>query len=241
MRTPWSTPSRGSGRQPTGSSGRSTTSSASPSPATPTCAGSCSPTTGSATRCARTTRRPAASTASPTCVRTRSSSCAASTSCASPSTSSSIRPLPLPRPRRAPGARARRRDAPRSIRPAGGSEGLEDKDMSKLVLRRVDRNNEEMLINFGPQHPSTHGVLNFLVETDGEVMRKAIPDIGYLHRSLEKIGEMRRLPRVHALHRPHRLPRRDVRQRGVRHGGGEAPQGARSRRGPATCASSPAS
>jgi len=62
--------------------------------------------------------------------------------------------------------------------------------MSKLVLRRIDRNNEEMLINFGPQHPSTHGVLNFLVETDGEVMRRAIPDIGYLHRSLEKIGEM---------------------------------------------------
>jgi NADH-quinone oxidoreductase subunit D len=62
--------------------------------------------------------------------------------------------------------------------------------MSKLVLRRIDRNNEEMLINFGPQHPSTHGVLNFLVETDGEVMRRAVPDIGYLHRSLEKIGEM---------------------------------------------------
>ena len=62
--------------------------------------------------------------------------------------------------------------------------------MEKLVLRRVDRNNEEMLVNFGPQHPSTHGVLNFLVETDGEVMKKAIPDIGYLHRSLEKIGEM---------------------------------------------------
>jgi len=47
-----------------------------------------------------------------------------------------------------------------------------------------------MLVNFGPQHPSTHGVLNFLVETDGEVMRRAIPDIGYLHRSLEKIGEI---------------------------------------------------
>jgi len=62
--------------------------------------------------------------------------------------------------------------------------------MSKLVLRRIDRNNEEMLVNFGPQHPSTHGVLNFLVETDGEVMRRAIPDIGYLHRSLEKIGEI---------------------------------------------------
>ncbi|HTP51481.1 MAG TPA: NADH-quinone oxidoreductase subunit D [Anaeromyxobacteraceae bacterium] len=62
--------------------------------------------------------------------------------------------------------------------------------MSKLVLRRIDRNNEEMLVNFGPQHPSTHGVLNFLVETDGEVMRRAVPDIGYLHRSLEKIGEI---------------------------------------------------
>ena len=62
--------------------------------------------------------------------------------------------------------------------------------MSKLVLRRIDRNNEEMLINFGPQHPATHGVLNFLVETDGEVMKRAVPDVGYLHRSLEKIGEM---------------------------------------------------
>jgi NADH-quinone oxidoreductase subunit D len=62
--------------------------------------------------------------------------------------------------------------------------------VEKLILRRIDRNNEEMLVNFGPQHPSTHGVLNFLVETDGEVMKRAIPDIGYLHRSLEKIGEM---------------------------------------------------
>jgi NADH-quinone oxidoreductase subunit D len=62
--------------------------------------------------------------------------------------------------------------------------------MEKLIFRRIDRNDEEMLLNFGPQHPSTHGVLNFLVETDGEVMKRAIPDIGYLHRSLEKIGEM---------------------------------------------------
>jgi len=61
--------------------------------------------------------------------------------------------------------------------------------MEKLILRRVDRNNEEMILNFGPQHPSTHGVINFIVETDGEVLRKAIPDVGYLHRSIEKIGE----------------------------------------------------
>ncbi len=62
--------------------------------------------------------------------------------------------------------------------------------MEKLILRRVDRDNEEMVLNFGPQHPSTHGVINFIVETDGEVMKKAIPDVGYLHRSLEKIGEI---------------------------------------------------
>ena len=61
--------------------------------------------------------------------------------------------------------------------------------MEKLILRRVDRNNEEMVLNFGPQHPSTHGVINFIVETDGEVMKKAIPDVGYLHRAIEKIGE----------------------------------------------------
>jgi NADH-quinone oxidoreductase subunit D len=41
----------------------------------------------------------------------------------------------------------------------------------------------------GPQHPSTHGVLNFLVQTDGEVMKKAVPQIGYLHRGIEKIAE----------------------------------------------------
>ena len=62
--------------------------------------------------------------------------------------------------------------------------------MEKLILRRVDRNNEEMVLNFGPQHPSTHGVINFIVETDGEVMKRAIPDVGYLHRSIEKIGEV---------------------------------------------------
>jgi NADH-quinone oxidoreductase subunit D len=62
--------------------------------------------------------------------------------------------------------------------------------MEKLILRRVDRQNEEMVLNFGPQHPSTHGVINFIVETDGEVLKKAIPDVGYLHRSIEKIGEI---------------------------------------------------
>ncbi len=48
---------------------------------------------------------------------------------------------------------------------------------------------EEMTLNMGPQHPSTHGVLRFIVKADGEVMRRAIPDIGFLHRSIEKIAE----------------------------------------------------
>lgn len=48
---------------------------------------------------------------------------------------------------------------------------------------------EEMTLNMGPQHPSTHGVLRFVIKADGEIMRTAIPDIGYLHRSIEKISE----------------------------------------------------
>ena len=48
---------------------------------------------------------------------------------------------------------------------------------------------EDMTLSMGPQHPSTHGVLRFVVRADGEVMKEAIPDIGYLHRSLEKIAE----------------------------------------------------
>ena len=48
---------------------------------------------------------------------------------------------------------------------------------------------EDMTLNMGPQHPSTHGVLRFVVRADGEVMKEAIPDIGSLHRSIEKIAE----------------------------------------------------
>ncbi len=48
---------------------------------------------------------------------------------------------------------------------------------------------EEMLINMGPQHPSTHGVLRLMLRTDGELVLEAIPHIGYLHRCAEKIGE----------------------------------------------------
>src|SRR5487761_1644524 len=48
---------------------------------------------------------------------------------------------------------------------------------------------EEMTLNMGPQHPSTHGVLRFVVRADGEETREAVPDVGYLHRTIEKIAE----------------------------------------------------
>ncbi len=52
-----------------------------------------------------------------------------------------------------------------------------------------DLRTEEMLINMGPQHPSTHGVLRLMLRTDGELVLEAVPHIGYLHRCAEKIGE----------------------------------------------------
>ncbi|HYO23531.1 MAG TPA: NADH-quinone oxidoreductase subunit D, partial [Lacipirellulaceae bacterium] len=52
-----------------------------------------------------------------------------------------------------------------------------------------DVRTDEMLVNMGPQHPSTHGVLRLVLRTDGEVVSEVTPHIGYLHRCAEKIGE----------------------------------------------------
>ncbi len=56
-------------------------------------------------------------------------------------------------------------------------------------VEQGDLRTEEMLVNMGPQHPSTHGVLRVVLRTDGEMVLEAIPHIGYLHRCAEKIGE----------------------------------------------------
>jgi NADH-quinone oxidoreductase subunit D len=56
-------------------------------------------------------------------------------------------------------------------------------------LVEFDVRTDEMLINMGPQHPSTHGVLRLVLRTDGEVVSDVVPHIGYLHRCAEKIGE----------------------------------------------------
>ena len=74
----------------------------------------------------------------------------------------------------------------------------------QLALDRVKRSEEagrgsdmgglgfnQVIVNMGPQHPSTHGVLRLVVTLDGELVKDVIPDIGYLHRCKEKLAEKR--------------------------------------------------
>lgn len=56
-------------------------------------------------------------------------------------------------------------------------------------LRSEDLRAEEMIINLGPQHPSTHGVLRLEVLMEGEIVKEVVPHIGYLHRCFEKHAE----------------------------------------------------
>ncbi|HSR15681.1 MAG TPA: NADH dehydrogenase (quinone) subunit D [Gemmatimonadales bacterium] len=63
-----------------------------------------------------------------------------------------------------------------------------------LHPERVERprfGEEHMLVNIGPQHPATHGVLRLVVELDGETVKRVIPHIGYLHSGFEKLAEYR--------------------------------------------------
>ncbi len=60
-----------------------------------------------------------------------------------------------------------------------------DDEIRHLVSDRA-LSGETMLLNMGPQHPSTHGVLRLLLELDGEIIVNCIPDIGYLHTGIEK-------------------------------------------------------
>ncbi len=71
-------------------------------------------------------------------------------------------------------------------------------------LRRVPRGvdelaTEHLVINMGPQHPSTHGVLHILLELDGEEVVAAEASLGYLHRGIEKLAEHRRYHQIGTL------------------------------------------
>jgi len=65
-------------------------------------------------------------------------------------------------------------------------EALESEDLS---VSFDDALENEMVLNMGPQHPATHGVLRLLVSLDGETIKKVVPDLGYLHRGYEKLAE----------------------------------------------------
>ncbi|MDE7103831.1 MAG: NADH-quinone oxidoreductase subunit D [Bacteroidales bacterium] len=58
---------------------------------------------------------------------------------------------------------------------------------------------EEYVVNFGPQHPATHGVLHFQVSLEGEIVRKVDPHCGYIHRGIEKMCESLTYPQTLAL------------------------------------------
>ena len=70
--------------------------------------------------------------------------------------------------------------------PTGGGEGA----ASDPTLFDV----QEMELNFGPQHPSTHGVLRIVLKVDGEKIIEAKPDVGFLHRGTEKLFETETYP-----------------------------------------------
>jgi len=63
---------------------------------------------------------------------------------------------------------------------------LEDQDTQVTFDDPLEH---DMVLNMGPQHPATHGVLRILIKLDGETIVSAVPDLGYLHRGYEKIAE----------------------------------------------------
>src|ERR1700721_2977077 len=60
---------------------------------------------------------------------------------------------------------------------------------AQAVEDLADIEGDRMVLNMGPSHPATHGVLRIVLELDGEEITKADPDVGYLHRGDEKIAE----------------------------------------------------
>ena len=62
-------------------------------------------------------------------------------------------------------------------------------DWDSIVSEHAERGDERIVVNMGPQHPSTHGVLRIVLKIDGERVVDLDPVLGYLHRGVEKICE----------------------------------------------------
>ena len=73
------------------------------------------------------------------------------------------------------------------------AQDIEIRDTATSAASAIDElsdvRGEKMVLNMGPSHPATHGVLRLKLEMDGEIITKAEPDVGYLHRGDEKIAE----------------------------------------------------
>ena len=76
------------------------------------------------------------------------------------------------------------------LREVGSVLRMSEKDAAELTSSPVENDEEQtMIINMGPQHPSTHGVLRLMLELQGEKVLRCKPIIGYLHTGMEKQGE----------------------------------------------------
>src|SRR6202453_1890177 len=79
------------------------------------------------------------------------------------------------------------------------NKSLEDHFSTIAALQEQPANpatSRRMTLNMGPQHPSTHGVLRIMLELDGETIRSAVPDIGFLHTGIEKECEQKHWQQV---------------------------------------------
>ena len=74
--------------------------------------------------------------------------------------------------------------------------GLSPQRLEQALSSFEDMHGERMLLQMGPQHPATHGVLRLELETDGEMVANATPHIGYLHRCFEKVCENMTWPQI---------------------------------------------
>ena len=85
---------------------------------------------------------------------------------------------------------------PEEMRQRYGAAGLQVEATATAVAEEGELKSDHMLVNIGPQHPATHGVLRLVVELDGEVVVKVVPHIGYLHSGFEKMGEYRQYNQI---------------------------------------------
>src|SRR5215212_3371890 len=80
--------------------------------------------------------------------------------------------------------------------PLSATEGGSVVTMEPPLPMEPELAGDHMLINIGPQHPATHGVLRLVLELDGETVVRCIPHIGYLHCGFEKTGEYRQYNQI---------------------------------------------